>query len=596
MTAQYVNGIDATGGEYLLPPVEEHDVAAAAQALLPEQVADPQLRARHHRVSERHYAPKHGVDGRDLSQAGWAVVAAADADPAVLAALRPLLDHRQRQAAAVVEHRYRVLSGEDGYRAGETKEDFQARFGVGPGPVDPDVLPYHLLLVGGPDEIPFDVQYQLDVQHSVGRLCFDKAEDYRAYAVSVLAAETGPPPTAGSRMTAFAPRNAGDPATEASESQLMAPLVDQLRTSLPGWELDTLFADDATKANLVTTLTGPARPDVLFTASHGVGYPCGHPSQRAGQGALLCQDWPGAGQGPVRREHLFSAADITAADDLDLTGMVAVLFACFGAGTPLQDDFGRARGERKTLAPTPFVSALPQAMLGREAGALAVLGHVDRAWGCSFIWPGAGNQTEVFRSSLARLGEGHPIGDALEYMGDRHAEIATELARALEMIRLGKRADNELLARLWTAYADARNFVVLGDPAVRLRHPEGGAPQPERQHVTAVGAVATPPQQPPTPPAAPAGTEVEVATYVTDDPDSVSVDPATGTIHGARLYLRSRLRPDGGADHVVPKDNPFATSDLEREKQVTEIHARLLEVTLATRHTTAPSSDERGRA
>lgn len=447
MTAQYVNGIDATGGDYLLPPVEERDVAAAAQALSPDQVADPQLKGRHHRVSERHYAPKHGVDGRDLGQAGWAVVVSADADPAVLTALRPLLEHRQQQAAAVVERRYRVLSGEDGYRVGESKQDFQARFGVGPGPVDPDVLPYHLLLVGTPEEIPFDVQYQLDVQHSVGRLCFDDLDDYRRYAASVLSSETSRAPSvhsgrsaeaAQSRLCAFAPRNPGDPATEASETQLATPLVEDLRRSLGAWEISTLFGADATKANLVSVLTGADRPDVLFTASHGVGYPCGHPSQRAGQGALLCQDWPGTGSGPVRPEHLFAAADVRAADDLDLTGMVAVLFACFGAGTPLQDDFGRARGERKTLAPAPFVSALPQALLGREEGALAVLGHVDRAWGCSFVWPGAGSQTEVFRSSLARLADGHPLGEALEYLGDRHAEIATELARALEMIRLGK--------------------------------------------------------------------------------------------------------------------------------------------------------------
>ena len=75
-------------------------------------------------------------------------------------------------------------------------------------------LPYHLLLVGSPEEIPFDVQYQLDVQHSVGRLYFDSVDDYRRYAASVLAVEAASPVPAGSqRMCAFAPRNAGDPAT-----------------------------------------------------------------------------------------------------------------------------------------------------------------------------------------------------------------------------------------------------------------------------------------------------------------------------------------------------------------------------------------------
>ena len=579
MAAHYVNGIDATSGEYLVPPVEARDVAQVVQPLSPGQVADPELRARHHRTNEAHYAPKQGVDGRDLSQAGWAVVVAADADPAVLTALHPLLEHRRSQAGAVAEGRYRVIAGEDGYRQGESKQDFQARFGVGPGPVDPDVLPYHLLLVGSPEEIPFDVQYQLDVQHSVGRLYFDSVDDYRRYAASVLAAEAAPPAPAGSqRLCAFAPRNAGDPATEASVTHLATPLVEGLRSSLGSWEITSLFDGDATKANLVSALSVKDRPDVLFTASHGIGYPAGHGSQRDRQGALLCQDWPGPGHGPVRPEHLFAARDVRATEDLDLTGLVAVVFACFGAGTPLLDDFGRGRGERKPLAPAPFVAALPQAMLGREAGALAVLGHVDRAWGCSFLWPGAGPQTEVFRSTLARLAEGHPVGSAVEYMGDRHAEIATELARALELIQLGKRPDDELLARLWTAYSDARNFVLLGDPAVRLRLPStspspAGDARAERATVVA-GTTVDPAVQP---------DEVEVATYVVDGHGPVGVGALAGTIRGARLHIYSRIRPDGSATHVVSGDSPFATDHGEREKAVTEIHARLLEVSLGTR-------------
>ncbi len=152
----------------------------------------------------------------------------------------------------------------------------------------------------------------------------------------------------------------------------------------------------------------------------------------------------------------------------DLTGMIAFLFACFGAGTPRYDDFDRNPDERKPLAPDPFVAALPQAMLGRDGGALAVVGHVDRALGYSFVWPGAGRQTEVYRSTLAELGAGQPIGSALEYVGDRYAELATDLKQAIDDAREGWRTDDAMLAGLFAACADARGFVLLGDPAVRL--------------------------------------------------------------------------------------------------------------------------------
>ena len=151
--------------------------------------------------------------------------------------------------------------------------------------------------------------------------------------------------------------------------------------------------------------------------------------------------------------------------------MIAFLFACFGAGTPRYDEFDRNPDNRRALAPDPFVGALPQALLGREAGALAVVGHVDRALGYSFVWPGAGRQTEVYRSTLAELGAGQPIGSALEYVGDRYAELATDLNQAVTDANEGWRADEEMLAGLFAAHADARGFVLLGDPAARLPSP-----------------------------------------------------------------------------------------------------------------------------
>src|SRR5260370_13117043 len=78
---------------------------------------------------------------------------------------------------------------------------------------------------------------------------------------------------------------------------------------------------------------------------------------------------------------------------------------------------------------------------------------------------------------IALLG-GAARGMAMEYISARYSTTATELVRILQPMRgFGRVADDRELAQLWLAANDARNFVVVGDPAIRLtaqRSPPGG--------------------------------------------------------------------------------------------------------------------------
>lgn len=394
----------------------------------------------------------------DLADAGWGVLAARADERAdqVLEALKPLLDRRRSQAG----ERYREYRGDSGYLPGDSALSFLKRCGTIPGPANPIKAPCYLLLVGSPEQIPYEFQYELDHQRAVGRLHFDQIEGYARYAQAVVEAEKS---VRSSRKVAFfGPRH--DAGTEISNDGLLSPLIDSLRPRSDCW-VRCLLGEGATKTGLKSLLTDGEVPDLLFTAGHGLLYRSGHERQLSHQGALICQEWPG--KIVPKPEHIFAGLDLDGGSSLK--GLLAFLFACNSAGAPSIGDFPLDATDLRTVAPRPFVSSLAQSLL--EKGALAVIGHVEQVWQCSFLWQEVGFQTEVFVETLQRLLDGAPAGWALEPINQRHADLAACLSRLLQDHHRGLPIDEKEVAELWTACRDARNYVIVGDPAVRLFMP-----------------------------------------------------------------------------------------------------------------------------
>jgi hypothetical protein len=630
------NGINGTTGEYLLPPMTANQVSGLAQGFGLDDEQQGELKARHFGLQPA-YAVKEGVDPNDLAQTGWAVIFAYGADPALKEALAELLDHRREQAG----DRFRMFEGAEAYRPGESKDDFLTRHGAGPGPVDPDRVPYYLLLVGDPETIPFRFQYQLDVQYAVGRIHFDTLEEYARYARSVVTAETGVPPRSR-KAVFFGVRNEGDAATVMSADDLIKPLVTQLSEQFKQadtpWDIGLVKPVDTTKSRLRALLGGNETPAFLFTASHGMGFSLHDPRHAIHQGALLCQDWPGPLlPGPIEQDYYVAADDI--GDDAHVFGLIAFHFACYGAGTPRLDDFAHLAygGKQTAIARRSFIAPLPRRLLGHpRGGALATIGHVERAWACSIRWGQAGTQTEAFRSTLHRLLAGYRVGSALEPMNGRYAELSSDLNLALEDIRFGKIPDDERIAGMWTANNDARAYAIIGDPAVRLiaGDTEADSRPAEIEPVNIVTSKATPNEAPSIAPptsiesnadlsygwlwgddarikelpdrlvTALEGmttslsqalqtmfqdiTSVHVETYVSDDLETVTFDPESRRLTGnARLRAMTHIKADGDTLVCIPEtagevDEITWTVHAEAVRQAQSYRAELLKAGIST--------------
>jgi len=150
-------------------------------------------------------------------------------------------------------------------------------------------------------------------------------------------------------------------------------------------------------------------------------------------------------------------------------GMIAFLFACYGGGCPAEDNFFfNEDGSKIAVAPAPLVARLPQALLSR--GALAVIAHVDRAFTYTFEDLEGTPQCQTLRTPLELLMKGQPVGLAADALNLQWSTLAAQLGEALGgSVPVAKGPQTPFIANLYIARDDARNYIVLGDPAVRLR-------------------------------------------------------------------------------------------------------------------------------
>lgn len=469
----FAMGVDWKGNR-LFPPLEE---GAMEQALLKALVPNTQREQRRARITSRATVfrgeqARRVVDRGDPKAAGWTFLVA-DTDPnkkAYIEALGPLA-----KARGMDDPQKPLLfdgSGPDAWPDWMNDRYYALELAG-------KKSPGYVLIIGGPDQVPFGFQSMMDTVASVGRLDFDRIEDLAAYAAKIMRIETARAPAVQREALFFATDGGTEDPTYYSRKYMAEPLALYAQADHK-MKVTQIMGANATKANLLAALK-KTKAALVYTASHGLGATSESQQVQARyNGAICCQH-----DGPLTLDHLLSGDDIPASDPL-CEGAVFFQFACYGYGTPAQSEYAHwlpeSWGKAQPQVPQDFVATLPKKLLANPRGPIAFIGHLDTAFLHGFADPREPNTVDrwgtrmaPFKRAVDQLLGVQPSGLALEGINERYAVCNAMITNASDRVQRGTMTWTEDSMRTfldtWITRGDAQNYLVLGDPAARLRIP-----------------------------------------------------------------------------------------------------------------------------
>jgi len=332
----------------------------------------------------------------------------------------------------------------------------------GPRGTSPGALPCYLLLCGGPDVLPWELQLRLNLTAFTGRLDLDEAALGR-YVDAALCDWAHSSVDANAPLVWTVEHENGD-ITWLMRQTIAEPVFQSwIADKQIGHQATRLGGADATGERLAATLAD-RRPGVVVTTSHGLTGPLDRPdNMRRDLGLLVDTDLS-----TVRPEHLLA--------NWQPDGVVWYAHACCSAGAVGVNLFDglvdRESTVHEVLAAVAklgeTVAPLPRALLSAERPARAYIGHIQP----TFDWTlrrksGQITVTGLLNALYRQFFQATPVPVGLAF-ADWHRDAAALLGCwQTDLDRAAARPDaRETAAAHQLAGLDRQCTVILGDPAV----------------------------------------------------------------------------------------------------------------------------------
>jgi hypothetical protein len=328
--------------------------------------------------------------------------------------------------------------------------------------VAPRSIPKYLLIYGAPADIPWSLQFTLNMRACVGRL--DLTGDALSNYVEAL-------------INGFGAADANAPLVW--NVDLGKPDITWLMSRVIGEQLFKTFEKDndlvgrkrlcdadATIDNLKAAIKAE-RPGLIVTTSHGMTGPLNDAARlRAALGNLVDLG-----------NHILDGSD---AGDWQPAGAIWYAHACCSAGSESPSLYGGlVSGPVGGLvtgvaaAAGAMTAPLPNALLGASAPLRAFVGHVEPTFDWTLRSPDTGQVlahgiVDSLWQQLYTAGKRMPIGLALKQVYQEAATNLSAWADALSGVNQGVAGATTAALYYQLVALDRRGMVILGDPTVTL--------------------------------------------------------------------------------------------------------------------------------
>jgi hypothetical protein len=348
-------------------------------------------------------------------------------------------------------------------------QSLDVAIGQSPEGLGRECIPRYLLILGTPEEIPWELQYVLNSHYAVGRvhLSGDDLDNY----VTALRSDWSGSTAKIDNAVIWAVNQGSSDITglmrDAIAAQLYAKLAADTDLAAGTQFLDG--SEKATAAQLINALL-QAKPSLVVTTSHGQTYPLDN-SQLLGNnlGLLVDQDYTS-----------LSIEDLLRGWQPD--GVIWYAHACCSAGSSAQTLFDGlclegSEVDRVLKGVAKIgnrVAPLPTALLGAKQPARAFIGHIEP----TFDWTLRNPDTrQLLTDSLGRafyneLYQPSPIGHAVRQCYDRLSSLYASYDAELLAFGRGASASRDALLRDLLCARDVQSTVILGDPTAAFPTPK----------------------------------------------------------------------------------------------------------------------------